>query len=276
MKIEKVSRAIARRTLPLRDRKRLVAMRTRLLFSRRGVVKMDGFRVRIDDRDNFYMMYKDIFVRRIYGFSCPRPDPSVIDLGSNIGVSVLYAKRTHPSARITAVEADPLVLPLLQENLARNGLHNVRVLHAAVGAGGLAAEFRYGGGAGSGLVSPYRGTVTGSDLEPLPATFVQQISLRTLLEEPVDFLKMNVEGAELDILVEAQDGIRQIDQMVIEYHHLPGLPRTFHRLLALLDDAGFEYLVNAFDKATNPGVQPPFRLTPETRYFLLVYARRRL
>ena len=62
--------------------------------------------------------------------------------------------------------------------------------------------------------------------------------------------------------------------MVIEYHHLPGLPRTLHNILDLLDRQGFEYLVNDFDSETNGGVQPPFRLAPESRYFLLIYGRR--
>jgi hypothetical protein len=62
--------------------------------------------------------------------------------------------------------------------------------------------------------------------------------------------------------------------MVIEYHHLPGLPRTLHHILDLLDRQGFEYLINDFDSETNGGVQPPFHLTPESRYFLLLYAKR--
>ena len=57
-------------------------------------------------------------------------------------------------------------------------------------------------------------------------------------------------------------------------YHLPGVPRTFHHILDLLDRQGFEYLINDFDSETNGGVQPPFRLTRETRYFLLVYAKR--
>jgi hypothetical protein len=47
-----------------------------------------------------------------------------------------------------------------------------------------------------------------------------------------------------------------------------------HHILDLLDRQGFEYLINDFDSETNGGVQPPFRLTRETRYFLLIYAKR--
>jgi hypothetical protein len=63
--------------------------------------------------------------------------------------------------------------------------------------------------------------------------------------------------------------------MVIEYHHLPGLPRTLHDILSLLHRQRFEYLINHFDYETNPGVRPPFRLSPgSSRYYLLLYAKR--
>jgi hypothetical protein len=100
------------------------------------------------------------------------------------------------------------------------------------------------------------------------------VRLRDYLTEPVDFLKGNIEGAEWEVLADSEDRLRQVREMVIEYHHLPGLPRTLHKILELLHRQGFEYLINDFDAETNSGVRPPFRLTPESRYFLLIYARR--
>ncbi len=85
---------------------------------------------------------------------------------------------------------------------------------------------------------------------------------------------MNIEGAEWEILADSEDLLPQIQEMVIEYHHLPGLPRNLHNILELLHRQGFEYLVNDLDSETNTGVQPPFRLTPESRYYLLIYAHR--
>ncbi len=66
----------------------------------------------------------------------------------------------------------------------------------------------------------------------------------------------------------------QVREIVIEYHHQPGLPRTLHKILELLHRQGFEYLINDFDAETNIGSCPPFHLGPESRYYLLVYARR--
>jgi hypothetical protein len=71
-----------------------------------------------------------------------------------------------------------------------------------------------------------------------------------------------------------KEWINSVGEIIIEYHHLPGLPRTLHEILALLHRNGFEYLVSDFDAGVNPATQPPFRIGAETRYFLLIYARR--
>ena len=226
--------------------------------------------VRINDGPNFYILYKDIFVQRIYQFEAQRPDPLILDCGSNIGMSILYFKHVYPQARIIGFEPDPAILPYLQENVARNRLSNVHVAHAAVGAH-------------KGTLAFYSDAKYGSCLaEHLPADIpegwtkheVPCVRLADYLVEPVDFLKMNIEGSEWEVLNDCADRLRMIREMVIEYHHLPGLRRTRHNILELLHDSGFEYLVNDFDSETNGAVRPPFRLAPGTRYYLLIYARR--
>lgn len=111
------------------------------------------YQVRITDGPNFYMQYKDEFVRRIYHFDAARPDPRIIDGGGNIGMSVLYFKRVYPGARITCFEPDPAIFAMLEENLARNGLNDVRLIKA--GLGGEAGEVRFApdGTAGGQVVS---------------------------------------------------------------------------------------------------------------------------
>jgi len=229
------------------------------------------YKVRINDGLNFYVLYKDIFVNRIYHFDAKGPDPLVLDCGSNIGMSILYFKHLYPRARIIAFEPDPVIFPYLRENMIRNGLTDVRLVKGCLSEKAGSTTFYSDGKYGS------------SAAVQLPADTPQNawtkyevpaVRLRDYLGEPVDFLKMNIEGSEYRVLEDSRDHLRMIQEMVIEYHHLPGLPRTLHKILALLDGQGFEYLVSDFDSETNPSVMPPFHLTPETRYFLLIYARR--
>ena len=61
----------------------------------------------------------------------PRRDPGVVlDLGSHIGVSLLFFRMRYPSARIIGVEPNPEVFPRLERNAAQ--LEGVEVHRLAV------------------------------------------------------------------------------------------------------------------------------------------------
>ena len=229
-----------------------------------------GYTVRFNDGPNLYILYKDIFAHRIYHFDAVRPDPLILDCGSNIGMSILYFKQRYPQARIIGFEPDPDIIPLLESNIAGNHLKNVQWVRAALSRDEGKKVFYSDGICGSGLAE----TLTLEKSYDWKQYEVQCLRLRDYLAEPVDFLKMNIEGAEYEVLADSEDRLPQIREMIIEYHHLPGLPRSLHHILDLLHRQGFEYLINDFDAETNGGVQPPFRLTPESRYFLLIYAKR--
>lgn len=235
-----------------------------------GQERVLNYDIRINDPANFYMAYKDIFVRRYYHFESSSPTPYILDGGGNIGLSVLSFKRQYPHARIVAFEPDTAVLPILQENLIRNGLNDVQVVPGALTDSDGPVTFT-----GDGL---YSGSLYATE-EPTDTETnryqVQAVRLRDFLEEPVDFLKLNIEGAEWDVLADCDERLKHVREMVIEYHHLPHLPRTLHRILDLLDRRGFDYLINDFDAETNPGSSPPFRLNRHRKYYLLIFARRR-
>jgi FkbM family methyltransferase len=226
-----------------------------------------GYTIDINDPANYYVLVKDIFHRQIYGFTATRGDPLVVDCGSNIGMSILYFKYRYPRARIVGFEPDPEVFALLQQNVKQNGLDDVKLVQAAVGAQSGRAEFLAGHAFASTLVED------AAPFQAEPVT-VDVVRLRDQLIEPVDFLKLNIEGAEHEVMEDIADRLDLVSQLVLEYHHLPGMPRTLHLILARLHEAGFEYLVNDLDARTNPGSQPPFSLGPDARYFALVYAKR--
>lgn len=235
-----------------------------------SVMRWQGYAITINDGPNFYVLYKDIVLAGIYRFTATRPNPVILDCGSNIGMSILYFKHLYPGARIIGFEPDPVVLRYLQENVSANRLTDVEIVQAAVGGKDDFLTFYSDGKYGSCLAHLQSGPVPdGWTRHQVPC-----IRLRDYLTEPVDFMKMNIEGAEWEALADSEDRLRLIHEMVIEYHHLPGLPRTLHRILDLLDRQGFEYLINDFDAETNAGVQPPFQLTASTPYFLLIYAKR--
>lgn len=223
-----------------------------------------GFDILVNDPDNVRNLCRDVFANEIYGFAASGPSPRILDCGSNIGMPILYFKRLYPAARVVALEPDPVIFPYLERNLATNGIHDVEVRQAAVSDRGGTLAFHSDGKYGSRL----------ADDTPPPAGWqtyeVPCITLADLLEEPVDFMKMNIEGAETAVLEGAGYALRSVREMIIEYHHLPGLPRTLASLLSTLDTQGFDYVIHDYYGPRSG----PFTLTPETRAFPLVHARR--
>ena len=233
-------------------------------------VSLGEFTVCVNDGPNFAILCKDIFEKRIYHFESDSPGPVIIDCGSNIGMSILYFKKIYPKAKIIGFEPDPGIFTYLQKNIQANRIEGVTVHMAALasdsGTGILVGDGKYGS---SLALNP---DAVGPAREGIEVSCVR---LADYLDEPIDLLKMNIEGVEWPVLKDTGDRLRLVRQMIIEYHHLPGLPRTLHEILGLLDRLGFEVMINDFDIETNPGVAPPFRLDRDTRYFLLIYARRK-
>lgn len=242
----------------------LEVTRARLAGASKGdEIEAGGIRLRVTDGLNAYMQYKDEVVRRIYDFDTDVASPLVIDGGANVGAFSIATRRKHPGARIIAFEPDPAIYAMLGENLERNGVRGVTLVNAAIGGAAGEASFAPDGEAG-GLLRD-----TGS-------VRVRVETLSRYLESEVDFVKLNIEGAELDVLRETATAgrLRNVKALVLEYHGWANGPQRLHDILALLDAQGFRYLVHDFDEQTNPATKPPFRIPRDAPWFVLVYAER--
>ena len=247
------------------DRYRIVAA------GRKGEpVNIGDFQVRVNaDGLVPFDLYEDIFLNRVYDFDAQRSDPRVIDAGSNIGMSILYFKQCYPDARIIGFEPDPTIMPYLRENIDRNNLTNVEVINAALAAEPGTITLNSDGGASTHVASYHA-----DDNKTWQEFEVQTVQLSDYLDEAVDFMKMNIEGAEYEVLLEAEPKLRQIREMNIEYHRLPGVPCTLHQILDLLHRNGFMYVVSDFGLAMYGSTRPPARVDPDARFWRQVYACR--
>ena len=243
---------------------RLEILRARLWNVAPGSeVEIDGITLRVTDGPNAYMQYKDEVVRRVYAFTTTNPVPVVIDGGANVGMFTIATRRDHPTAQIRAFEPDPAVFAMLEHNLSRNGVAGVQVVNAALGASAGEASFAPDGEAGGAL------NVSG-------AVRVRVETLSSQLATPVDFLKLNIEGAELDVLREAANAgrLQNVRAMVLEYHGWPDGEQRLGAILSLLDTQGYRYTVHDLDEQTNPATKPPFRPPGAAPWFVLVHAWR--
>lgn len=135
-----------------------------------------------------------------------RPGMVFVDVGANDGYYTLFAaRRVGPTGRVVAAEPSSRERAHLQRNLGRNGLDNVTVVPAAIGAiSGLAdLHLAHGVHAGHNTLGSFahddvvRASLERVAIEPLDAV-VARLGLSR-----VDFVKVDVEGAEARVIAGA-------------------------------------------------------------------------
>ncbi|HEY1369303.1 MAG TPA: FkbM family methyltransferase [Gaiellaceae bacterium] len=206
--------------------------------------RMLGFDVAFHDYATLAYLFGEIFVHRIYAFESENPQPVIVDAGSNMGMAVLFFKRLYPHARVLAVEPEPTSFRLLEKNVIGNSLGDVRLVNAALGAADGEVSFFHQPGS---LLASTRKERAVND----SVTVVRAATLSSLLDEPVDFLKLDVEGAEHDVLADLEQSgkLALIERMACEYHHHLAGEDRLGEFLHVLERSGFGYLVRSKPRA---------------------------
>jgi FkbM family methyltransferase len=200
-----------------------------------GETPLLGAPLRYTHPASVVVQYRSIFGHGEYRFASARPDPRILDCGANIGMASLYWKSQYPSARITAFEPDPAIASVLRANLKAHRAADVEVIEAAVWTKDGTLGFRQQG-AGGGHIGG--GDLGGGDVE------VAAVRLRDHLDVPVDFLKLDIEGAETDVILDCADRLGVVANLFVEYHSLTGRPQRLGELVSALSGAGFRLAIN--------------------------------
>jgi FkbM family methyltransferase len=161
------------------------------------------------------------------------PGKSFYDIGANVGfLTVLAAKLVGPIGHVVAFEPLPANAMQIEHNLKLNGFYHVRVRREALGNQTGEAAFRVSAKLTMGRLA-YIGS---ADLE----TAVIQVPIRSLdrlytsgeLPSP-DVLKIDVEGAEIDVLRGSVETLRAARPLLlIELHGTNAGVATFLSELA--------------------------------------------
>jgi FkbM family methyltransferase len=207
-----------------------------------------GKNLALVDAASFLVEFDEIFGGRLYDFPAGVPDPLIIDCGANIGLATIFWKRCFPASRIIAFEPDPAIFATLERNVRTFGLGSVTLHDRAVWTAETSLEFRTEGGAG-GRLDP---AAKGDDVVHVPT-----VRLRDFLADRVDLLKVDIEGAETEVLADCADVLSNVERLFVEYHSQRSGQQTLHALLALLQAAGFRYHLTPALVASSPFLARP-------------------
>ena len=183
---------------------------------------------------------QSMLVRRDYtrdGFDFA-PDATVVDIGGNIGGFAILAGRMAHRGRVITVEPASDNYPLLLKNLRLNRLRNVHPVRLAVGgANGLVKLYK---GAEGALHTIVRERPRGEPAyEEVEAVTLEELFHRFAVTT-CDFLKLDCEGAEYEILRAAPEAVlRRVRRIAMEYHATHDKRARSQELVALLAERGF-------------------------------------
>jgi len=177
-----------------------------------------------------------ILVRRLNDFIPDNDQPRILDCGANIGFTVLNYKRQFPLANIIAFEPDPQIAPVLRRNLERNCASDVEIVEAAAWVRDGQSQWFCEGIDGSHLVGAQSGN----------GAIVQTVDLARYLTDPVDLLKIDIEGAEYELIAHLAERLQNVKNIIIECHFDQSKIVPFGDMLRVLAAAGFMVSVNSF------------------------------
>jgi len=162
--------------------------------------------------NNDYGVAFEIFVEKQYEDRyglVPADVNLIVDLGANVGYTLLYHLHRYPRARVIAFEPHPKNAAQAERNLILDRNRDRVDFHRAA-AGAQTRTMRLSDQATSSMLTDHDS----------PNTFeVDVVDIFPLLEgKRIDIFKMDIEGGEYEILADSRFGQLDIGALIMEWH----------------------------------------------------------
>ncbi|MEX1239153.1 MAG: FkbM family methyltransferase, partial [Cyclobacteriaceae bacterium] len=184
----------------------------------------------------------------VYKFYSANPKPLILDCGANIGLSVIYFKKLFPKSQIVAFEPDTLIFEKLKSNILEFGFDGVELVKKALWEKETTMSFLAEGTLGGRLVETEE-ISSDSRIFSIPT-----VRLKDYLTKSVDFLKIDIEGAEYQVISDCADSLQNVRFLFIEYHSVATEKQMLNEILSIITRAGFRYYI----REASRNVQHPF------------------
>jgi FkbM family methyltransferase len=187
------------------------------------------------DSASFIGQFNEIIKKEIYSFNTQADIPYIVDCGANIGMSLIYFKRKFPGAEIVAFEPDPNVFSLLSENINKFDFDNITLFNKGVWNEDGKVIF-----SGKGDDA---GRIIETNFANQDAFDIEVVRLRPFLHKKVHLLKIDIEGAEFEVIQDISDLLNNVEKIFIEYHSKINEEQNLHKILEILHNNGFRYFI---------------------------------
>ncbi len=225
-------------------------------------IRINGFTIIVPDCLSFLWQYKEIFVEESYKFKSNERVATVIDCGANIGLGLFFYKLNYPDSRIIAFEANPDISKILKENIDNNHLKDIEIYNQAVWINDEGIELSVGNADNSSIFG------TGHKVK-IPSVTLSSVLER---EQNIDFLKIDIEGAEKEVIANCGNLLRKVSNIFIEYHSFKDKKQELDDILSILTQNDFRYFIKPVNDRLQPFINKTNKNSPEFDLQLNIYA----
>jgi FkbM family methyltransferase len=218
-------------------------------------IKLNEFTIYYNNEESAKQTIEEVFNNKCYQFKTTKRVPVIIDAGSNIGIATLFFKATYPEAKIICFEPDPNTFEILKINVHVNHLKDITLINAAVSCIDGEVDF-YGqidvnepDTRGNSIINLW-----GQQRDICNEIKINSVKLSSYINDEIDFLKLDIEGAEEQVLSELSDKIKFCKSMAIEFHESEQLNyiNNINRIEKILKQHKFDYKIISADTSVFP------------------------
>lgn len=206
-----------------------------------------GYRIQFPFYGTFIRLFEDIFIQQSYFLYTLKKRPFIIDCGSNIGMTILFFKKLFPLSRIIGFEPDKNNFLILSKNIKKNNLKNVKLFNTAVSNKEDIIDFFSVRDTKSFTINTQINNFHRKDIVNIKNS-VKSVVLSNYISKKVDFLKLDIEGAEYLVMneISSKNKLKYVDQIAMEFHHnIHSEEDNLPNMLLLLKKNGFVYQLSS-------------------------------
>lgn len=194
---------------------------------------------------------KEIFRDQSYFVESIKDPKIIIDGGAHIGLATFWFRQKYPDAKIIAIEPNQGNFALLKQNVELNNLENVDILNMALAGedGTRKLYFEDDTTTDTSLQLPYNsissffeGGWRGDRKQKVDVVeTVRLAKIIRVLNQDIDILKLDIEGAEFEVLKDISPVVSKVKNIICEFHPVKG--RKLSDITDLFKKYGFQITI---------------------------------